>query len=730
MNPTHVRYRRLALVARPGLLTATLLVASLLVRPLSAQVPEESDSIPRFNMDSVVVSIMKTPVRIGDSPYTISVAGAADLREGKTGMFLEEALETLPGVQVQNRFNYAVGERVSIRGFGSRAQFGVRGIHVEVDGIPATLPDGQSTLDHVDIGSLGRVEALRGPASALYGNASGGVLLFETEIPSRSPFREEATSVVGSDGLVRLQSVSGGTVGTTGYLLSVDRLDYDGFRYDASTGDSYGKAKRLHIVGRLEQQMAGGELGVTVNHLNLDAQNPGSLRLNLWEADPDQVFAPSYLNFQTRKEVQQSQIGATWDGPVGPLTLNAAAYGLNRDFFNPLPGDIADVDRRGGGARVTLGGRTTTGDVSIDIHGGVQGDFQNDDRREFDNVGGNPDTLRLNQTEKVRSLGSFLQTSLTMDRVTLMGALRYDRTYFEVDDLYPVSATNADDSGSRNMDKVSPSVGLHLQVTPELGFFTNFSTSFETPTTVELGNRPSGAGGFNPNLEPMTGKTFEAGLRGTKLEWGGFDLPLSAELSAFHTRLENELIAYEVASAPGLTYYRNAGSSTRDGFEFLLRIEPQELVTLQGSVNYVDAKFDDYVDQDSNDYSGNKVPGLAPWQGQGSLRVGPSAWFVELATEYVASMEVNDANVDNVVAGQPLTNTSAKPTDAYWLFDVRAGGNQVRVGRLEVSPFAGLQNIFDKKYVSSIAINAFGGRFYEPGPGRTFYVGATLAVAR
>jgi iron complex outermembrane receptor protein len=700
------------------------LLLAVATAPVAAQ-NTDGDSVPRFNLDSVTVSIMKTPIRIGTSPYTISVAGAAELKEGRSGMFLEDALETLPGVQVQNRFNYAVGERVSIRGFGSRAQFGVRGIHVEVDGIPATLPDGQSTLDHVDIGALGRVEALRGPASALYGNSSGGVLRFETEIPSRSPFRQQATAVAGSDGLLRLQSISGGTVGETGYLLSVDRLDYDGYRRDVAADEPYGSAKRIHVVGRLEQQMAGGELGVTINHLDLDAQNPGSLRLNLLEADPTQVFAPSYLAFQTRKEVQQSQLGVTWGGPVGGLDLEAAGYGLTRDFFNPLPGDIADVDRRAGGARVSVGGRTTRGDVGIEIRGGIEGDYQNDDRREFVNVGGSPGDLQLNQTERVRSLGGFAQTSLTFaERVTLMGALRYDHTHFEATDLFPVSATNADDSGSRDMNKLSPSVGIHVAATPEIGFFANFATSFETPTTVEFGNRPSGAGGFNPDLDPMTGNTFEVGGRGTFMDI------VSLEASVFRTKLENELIPYEIASAPGLTYYRNAGSSTRNGFEAVARIQAHDLVTLQGSLNYIDAEFDEYVDDSGNDYSGNKVPGLAPTQFQGSVRFGPSAWYLELASEYTASMEVNDANVDNVVVGQPLTNTSARPTDAYWLFEVRAGANQYEVGRFQVSPFAGLQNIFDETYVSSIAINAFGSRFYEPGPGRTFFLGATISVAR
>ena len=695
--------------------TALLILGS---ASLSAQTPQ-TDTVPRFNMDSVIVHIMMTPVRVGDSPFPISVAGAAELREGKTGMFLEDALETLPGVQVQNRFNYAVGERVSIRGFGSRAQFGVRGIQVEVDGIPATLPDGQSTLDHVDIGSLGRVEALRGPASSLYGNASGGVLRFESEVPAQTPIREEATAVVGSDGLVRLQSVTGGTVGTTGYSVSVDKLDYEGYRLDTN-GDPYGKADRLHIVGRLVQPLAGGELGITLNHLDLDAENAGSLRLNLFEDDPTQVFAPSYTNFQTRKEVQQSQFGVTWSGPVGGLTADVAAYGLTRDFFNPLPGDIADVDRRAGGTRLMLGHTSTSGDMVIDIRGGVEGDFQNDDRREFTNNGGLPDVLQQNQTEKVRGLGSFLQASVSISqRLTLIGGLRYDHTHFEVADLFPVSAGNADDSGARDMNKVSPSVGVHVQATPALGFFANYATSFETPTTVELGNRESGAGGFNPDLDPMTGRTYEVGVRGTVID------RVSYEFSTYNTHLENELVPYENASM--LTYYRNAGTSTRKGFELVARARVHDLVTAQGSYNYILAEFDEYV-VGTNDYSGNKVPGLAPNQVQGSIRFGPSEWYLEVGAEYTDRMEVNDANVDNVTG--PLTNTSARPTDAYTLFDARLGGNALRLGRLEVSPFAGVQNITDETYVSSIAINAFGSRFYEPGPGRTFYVGATLSVSR
>ena len=156
-------------------LVRTLLLAASLTLPTLPLAAQVNDSVPTYNLDSLVVSVLGTPIRFGQSPYPISVVGRTELTTGRTGMFLDDALQSLPGVQVQNRFNYAVGERVTIRGFGSRAQFGVRGINVVVDGIPATLADGQSTLDHLDLGSLGRVEALRGPASAVYGNAAGGV---------------------------------------------------------------------------------------------------------------------------------------------------------------------------------------------------------------------------------------------------------------------------------------------------------------------------------------------------------------------------------------------------------------------------------------------------------------------------------------------------------------------------------------------------------------------------
>jgi len=688
-----------------------LLIAALAAN-VAAQQPGQqggvlpSDSIARYDLGAIVVSVLGTPVSVGRSPFAISAVGADELREGKTGMFMKEALQGLPGVQVQNRFNYAVGERVTVRGFGSRAQFGVRGIQVVVDGIPATLPDGQSTLDHVDISSLGRVEALRGPASALYGNAAGGVLRFQTEIPAEDPLRQEFTAVGGSYGLLRLQSTTTGTVGSTGYLVSLNRLTSEGFRQGPNE-TPYGEAQRLHLNTRLVQQLGSGRLALTFNHLDLDAENPGSLRLDQFEGNPRQVLVPTYINNGTGKEVQQSQLGITWNGPLGPANADVALYGLARDFLNPLPGDVVDVDRRAAGARVVLGGSTQSGTVGIDVNGGIDIDLQNDDRREYSNAGGKQGVLRQNQTESVRGVGLFLQGSIALqDRIDILAGIRYDRSRFEVDDLFPViPGTDEDDSGTRTLDAFSPTIGAHVAVLPELGIFANFATSFETPTTVELGNREAGAGGFNPDLDPMTGRTFEVGARGSVQN------RLSYEATYFNTKLENELIPFE--NADQLTYYRNAGSSTRNGAEAVVWARLHDLATAQASYSYTDAKFDDYV-LNGVDLAGKKVPGLADQQVQGSLRLGPSAWFVEGFAEHTGEVAVND-------------NNSATFAAAYTLFGARVGLAGIQLGSIELTPFAGVDNLTDETYISSVTVNAFGNRYYEPGPDRTFYIGGTIA---
>lgn len=722
MNRFHIRSLLLgALLALPA-------------APVAAQ--NQSDTVPAFNLDSVIVSVVGTPIRFGRSPYPVSVVGLSDLRVGKTGMFLDETLQSLPGVQVQNRFNYAVGERVTIRGFGSRAQFGVRGINITVDGIPATLADGQSTLDHLDLASLGRVEALRGPGSAIYGNAAGGVLSFETALSAQSPARQEATAVAGSFGLLRLQSLTSGTVGNGAYLVSVDRLNYDGFRHFGvveNPDSSYGGADRTHINARLEQGFAGGELGITVNHLSLDAESPGSISRSAFNAEPDQIH-PFYKRDLTGKKVQQAQLGVSWTGPAAGFDASAAVYGLTRDFSNPIPVEFIDADRRASGARVTLG--RDVGSVRLLVGG--EYDRQDDDRREYYNRGGKPDTVLVNQTEKVQSAGGFMQVTVPLqDRVELVGAGRYDFTRFEVQDFYiRPTINNVDNSGGRDMNNLSGSLGVHVSVAPQLGVFANVATSFETPTTVELGNQKAGVGGFNTTLEPTTGRTLEAGVRGTVSD------RISFEATGFMMKLENEILSLQ-DNTDGVDNFRNVPRSERKGVEAIVRARFLDFVSGQVSYTYTDATFKEATDRYGVNIAGKKVPGLAPKQLQASIRATQGDWYLDVSAEYTDEMAVNDRNclvVLDAARNCPTPTAGGSQngfTRAYTLVGARAGGTSVQLGGFEVSPFVGVQNLLDRRYMASIVPNAFAPtanhtnvRFYEPGPGRTFYVGATVAISR
>ena len=683
-------------------LTGLFLAAVPLATPAAVAQTEKGDTV---TLAPVVVSVLRSPVRLDRLPFSASVMAGPNLAEGAAGLFIEEALHALPGVRVQNRYNASVGERISIRGFGARSQFGVRGIKILVDGIPATLPDGQTTLDHLDVGSLGRVEALRGPAAALYGNGAGGVILFRSAAPYEGTYRQEATAVVGSDGLLRLQATGSGTAGAIGVRASVARSVFDGFRNNASESgeDPYSRAERTTINAGLTSEAGGGTLSVQLSGLDLAALNPGSLPIDLFEEGSNQAWGFNVAR-KTRKDVRQGQAGVSWIGPLGGVDGVFSAYGVRRELDNPIPNRVIDLKRSGGGVRVALGkewdGSARTGRVDF----GVEGEFQGDDRRNYANEAGEAGDLQVDQQESVRAVAVFGQVLLPLGaRLEAMGALRVDRLNFNADDRL-VGADNPDDSGDRTMGGVSPSVGLHLDL-GDHGLFASLARSFETPTTTELANQPDRAGGFNPDLEPQQGWTVESGIRGTLGNRSAYDI------TVFNTTLTNQLVPFEVPDAPGRTFYRNAGKSRVRGFEFSTRTELSSLLAMRLAYGYVDARFTEFSVGD-NTFDDNRVPGLSPHRLEGALRMGGGVWFGELRVERRGEVPANDAN--------------DAAADGFTLVELRFGATGVRAGNLRLSPFAAITNVTDVRYASSVVVNAFGGRYFEPGPDRGGYLGLSL----
>ena len=609
-----------------------------------------------------------------------------------------------------------MGERISIRGFGARSQFGARGIKILVDGIPATMADGQSTLDHLDIGSLGRAEVLRGPAAAIYGNGGGGVLSFETAPPPDVPVRQEAKAVIGENGLMRFQSTTSGSQGGTSYLLNVSHLTYDGFRTVAdstefteerSDSSLYGLATRLNVNGQVGLEAGAGRLLLTANFFDLAGESAGGLnRTAIYVDESLNARSGGFGNVarNARKDVHQGQLGAKWSGPVGALNAEFVGWGLFRRMDNPIPPRIIDLKRNAFGVRAVVSTESSGDPGAVTLRAGFDLDFQRDDRVEHDNDAGTRGALTKDQFETVAATGLFLQGTATLtERVSLMGGLRYDRFDFEVDDRLP-----ANNSGDRVMDELSPTVGLVVEASPTVSVFGNFATSLATPTTTELANTPEGGTGFNPDLNPQTGNTGEIGFRGQASSRFAF------EASAFFTKLKNELVPFETAVQDGRVFHRNSGASTYQGLEASVRAVLPEGVSGQLSYTFVDAKYDEFS-VEGDVFDGNFIPGLARNRLEGLVRLTQGPWYGEVRGDHVGKIRTNDANDPNTAARQ------------YTLWDVRTGLFGQRVGNLVVAPFISLTNIFDEVYSAAVAVNAFGGRFFEPGPRRAFSAGLSAA---
>ncbi|MEX2530462.1 MAG: TonB-dependent receptor [Gemmatimonadota bacterium] len=678
------------------------------------------DTIQPVQVSDLLVDILRAPMSLEAVPFAVSVLEQEVGRTGRSDSSIEEALQGLPGVQIHNRFNDAVGERISIRGYGARSEFGVRGVRILVDGVPATLPDGQSTLDHLDLGSLGRVEALRGPGSALYGNAAGGVLHFETRRPPDSPFRQEVRVIEGDHDYRRTQSTTSGQVGEVGYLLNLARYEFGGYRanplIEPEPGDSldhprFGSAVREHLNTQVSAPLLGGNARVTVNAMRLEAENPGSLSRTQLDLGDRRAY-PFNVQQGAGKEANHVQAGITWDRTVGDRTVEIMTYAVNRDESVPDPALWTDVSRGAGGLRATIRSEFVGEEGRLWWTLGVDADIQNDHRVSWTNLEGERGARTRDQDERVRSGAVFLQAMLPINQLLdVLTGLRYDRIRFSATDRLTSEEPVANGGDARTLDSASPSFGFHAHFHQALNLYLNLSTAFETPTTTELSNRSDGGRGFNPDLEPQVGITTEVGGRGV------ISSSLAWELVFFHTTLHNELVPFELDDDPGKRYFRNTARSTREGWEAALQFSPSRYLSTRLVASTNDARFESYAPEGEN-LSGNRVPGIAPYKLEGIVRVGPGRWFGEVRGELLGPIEGNDRN------GPEARSPSRQ------LVDLRAGINEVAFRGFDFSPFVGLTNVFDEKYNTSVVVNATGGRYFEPGPGQTMYMGASLGWQR
>ncbi len=684
--------------------------------PAHAQQPDTAEHA--VALPAISVSAARTTLPLVKVARAVQILDRRQISAARPTWGLDEALGQVPGVFVANRYNFSLDQRISVRGFGSRSAFAVRGIKILVDGIPQTLPDGQGQLTNLEQGDVDRIEVLRGSASALFGNASGGVISIWTDPVPPPRVREDVRFVAGwaerRGGRTwnKWQSTTGLPVGSGGAELSVSRLAYDGER-DHSAADL------RNLNARLRLPLGTGWLLSMVAAVGDDprADNPGALTLAELQANRDSAPAVN-LSSHAGKDVTQAQGGATLRHPFATGgEVGVTVFGLTRALKNPTTFAYIDLDRRAYGARVTLTRPVGRGRFAPQVTTGLDFQRQRDDRVNFGNVAGRPDTTRaLDQLEDVTEVGPFVQGAVPLAaRLTLTAGLRYDWVQFHVADRL-VSALNPDDSGDRLMRALSGSLGLAFNPAPEVTLYASTGSSFETPTTTELANRPDSAGGFNAALDPQTAWTYEVGGRGTvgsRSDWSA---------AVFQADVTDELISYEVPTSPQRRFFRNAGSARHRGLELGGGLVLLPGLELRAAYTFSNFRYVRYAFSPDTSpprvLDGRTLPGIPKHAVHLTLRVEPRGvrgGWLEVETAGTSSTLVDD--------------TLSLRTSPWWTTNVRLGWTG-RLGSTSFQPFVAANNVFDRLYVGSVVINAARGRYYEPAPGRNLYLGLTVGTRR
>ncbi len=632
-------------------------------------------------------------------PAAISVVDQDKMQRGTQQLGLDESLAGVPGLFMQNRYNFAQDLRISMRGFGARANFGIRGIKILVDGVPQTLPDGQGQVDSIDLGSTQQIDVIRGPASSLWGNASGGVINITTEDGPLQPF-VDAGAALGDFGYRKYQLKAAGDRGSVNYLANGSRLELDGYRDHSQVENKLFNSKVRFLIDESSKLVA--LVNLTDSPV---AQDPGALTRDEMNVDPTQASQRNVI-FDAGEQVEQEKLSFVYNKMFdNHRKLTVRNYYVWRDFENRLPfagGGAVRLDRffLGGGVLYTHDGDIMG--LNNRLVAGIDLDKQNDDRRRFDNNQGVLGALAFDQKETVTGAGAFVRSELSAtEQLDLFVGARYDRIEFDVDDRF---LTNGDDSGQRIIEQVSPMIGIVYDLSPRTNLYANVSTSFETPTTAEFAN-PSGQGGFNPKLEPQTATNYELGIKGTIASG------IRYEAALFHIDIKDELIPFEVATQPGRTFFVNAGESTRDGVELTLSAPVTPHLSASVSYTYSDFVFDRFADSQGSVFDGNRIPGVPKHLLHADLSYQRRGFFADWELLHVGDFYVDNAN--------------SEKNDSYTVSNAKAGyaGDH---DNWEWTLYLGVNNLFDAAYAANVRINAFGGRYFEPAPDRNLYTGMHL----
>ena len=668
--------------------------------------------------ETIVITADRSRQSSFDAPAAIGAVTRDAIDIAGPQVNLSEVLNRVPGITVLNRQNYAQDLQLSIRGFGSRSTFGIRGVRLIVDGIPATMPDGQGQASNVALGSTQRIEVLRGPLAQLYGNAAGGVVQVFSGTDAAEPTTTLRTSV-GRDGAVKVRLGFAAAGANDEVLLEASRFRTDGWREHSAAERTQLNAKWQHRFG------PGSSVTLVLNSLDQPLSlDPLGLTRAQWEANPRQAVALAKTQ-DARKSVAQDQFGVVLEHALGPATqIQARLYGGTRSLDNALSiplaaqqaptasGGIVAFQRNYGGLGAMVAHSVALDSRALRLTAGVEVDRMDEDRQGYLNLSGQRGALKRDEANRVSNRDAYAQAALELDGgVTTSAGVRTSRVQFTSRDRY-IATGNPDDSGSVDYSATNPVFGLAWRAASDLNLYLNAGRGFETPTFTELAYRAVGTG-LNTGLAASRARHAEVGAKWRPAAGHRIDV------AAFDIQTRDEIVVD--TNNGGRSTFKNAGRTERRGFELSYSGQLGNDWRTLLAATVLRASFRDGFVSGSGAAAapvphGNRLPGTpgrsafaevvyAPQSGWGSA----SGFQAGVEMQHIGKLYVNDANEDFAPASTVM--------------NLRAGWTQ-RAGAWRFSQLVRVDNATDRRYAGSVIVNEANRRFFEPAAPR----GALLSL--
>jgi len=653
-------------------------------------IAQKSSSTTTITLNEISVEALKIETLKKKVPYSISVLDFKKIQKINQQLSLQEYIESVPGLFSLNANNYAQDLRISIRGFGARSAFGIRGIKIIVDGIPETTPDGQGQIDNIPIGLINKIEVLRGPSASFYGNAAGGVISINT-IDSLSGKSNIVRSLFGSYNLTSHQLTSFLNNGNTNAIIYLNNTQTDGYREQSGLKQNIFNIKLRHNFS------SKSVINAQFNYTNSPkAQDAGGLTLEEVGNNRKQARQRN-IDYDTFEKIDQLKMGINWVKNFSQnLSLNSYAFFSTRDFYGKLPfesGGIVDLDRKYYGLGARLKFSKSDQNPSHQFQIGMESSFQNDGRNRFLNIKGIQGNNVFSQEEIFKNYAFYFLDQVKLNKWVIRSSVRFDHLSIGTDN----------DIFNKRYNVFNPSFGLSKEIKRNQFLFINFSSSFETPTLSELSANPSGNEGFNLKLEPSRAFNYELGWKVSKPKF-------IMEANIFYIKSSNEILPYELEDFPGRSFYKNSGATKRMGLELFTQLNWKNI---EVQSTFTSAKYlfeDDKIT--TQDFKSNNLPGIPKSQFFINLiHTSKKNWITKLTFENTGKFYANNSNSVLIDSYQKTRFQTGKSVDVKWS---------------EVNFFLGINNLLNQEYFDNIRLNAFGSRFYEPAPPRNVFTGFSL----